>query len=59
MKIINRSNRVQTFGGIELQPGEVWDGSVIVKPDPLDHGHDGRKGGSKPKAKRGRPPKGA
>lgn len=50
MKITNRSKVEQTFNGITLQPGETH-------PHPLDHDGDGRKGGSQPKPKRGRPRK--
>lgn len=56
MKIVNRTKVEQIFGGITLQPGETWEDGKTVKPDPLDHDFDGKKGGSKPK--RGRPRKG-
>ncbi len=51
MKIVNRSKVTQTFNGIVLAAG-------VTHPHPLDHDGDGRKGGSTPKAKRGRPRKG-
>lgn len=55
MRIVNRTKVEQVFGGITLQPGETWEDGETVKPDPLDHDFDGKKGGSKPK--RGRPRK--
>ena len=58
MQVTNRSNCPQVWAGVILQPGDrLVDGEVIPR-DPLDHDFDGRKGGSLPKSKRGRPKKG-
>ena len=59
MKVVNRSSRAQDWKEVILQPGDVWQDGVVktAKPDPLDHDGDGRKGGSLPASKRGRPRK--